>query len=681
MCLTINGRYNSAIFNALGTNEYSVLLAPEDFDFKNPPNYESVSESCVEDSAGKNIADFYSQASNFQRLNYTECIKHYAADFITDRGILILVTKDLTVSNESLRWIAMGNNRDSYMKDPFSWMCADLDATTSKPEYENCMQGHRNDLAVISMPWSYPLLNVTTPSRTLSTTTAYYHDYTTLYDFLKTLPQEKELQQYLNDPSHWENSTWAKNVTVHPIGTNCAKKQASYSGRPSYSLGNPQPKMPVDHCWSEKIEEKCQLLFSLPICLAVIGCNTVKVICMFLAAFDSQREILLTVGDAISSFLSNPEDRKGPRSWQRSLTKGELPANQSAQTIRKKKRWIKSESALNWIWTIMLYVHSTILFPEESTPNLYSCLGLLSTAGFLLNLGISALDEKYSNISFSTLWNLGFGTASSSTTIKLCGKGNCPQVIPIVLLANLPQALVSIAYFLYNKILTKMLLTAEYNVYAKHCKPLRVSWPKGLQRSTYYLSLPYRYSLPLLVAHTALHWLISQSLFLVEVILYDSHGIPIPTARLVTCGFSPIAIIFSIALFSVMICTFLGLGLKQFKTSIHLAGSRSIAISAACHPPPGGNDALKPVMWGEIPKEQLDPEAVSEEEPLRSTSSLGTGNHASDGDLGQYSNQRQENESQTRLLTEENGPVGGEDDTGYKPHCSFSSLEVITLKS
>lgn len=79
----------------------------------------------------------------------------------------------------------------------------------------------------------------------------------------------------------------------------------------------------------------------------------------------------------------------------------------------------------------------------------------------------------------------------------------------------MPQVLASIAYFLYNKILTYMLLTAEYNDYAEHCKPLRVSWPKGLQRSTYYSSLPYRYSIPLFVAHTALHGLISQRLFLV----------------------------------------------------------------------------------------------------------------------------------------------------------------------
>lgn len=130
-----------------------------------------------------------------------------------------------------------------------------------------------------------------------------------------------------------------------------------------------------------------------------------------------------------------------------------------------------------------------------------------------------------------------------------------------------------------------------------------------------------------------------------------------------------------------MICTLLGVGLRHFKTSMPLAGSCRITISSACHPPPGGNDALKPVMWGEIPQEQLDLQVVSEEEPLRSITSLGTEDHASDGDLGQYSNQGQENESRAQLLTEESGSVGGEDGTGYKPHYSFSSLEVITLKT
>lgn len=50
----------------------------------------------------------------------------------------------------------------------------------------------------------------------------------------------------------------------------------------------------------------------------------------------------------------------------------------------------------------------------------------------------------------------------------------------------------------------------------------------------------------------------------------------------------------------------LGLGFKHFKNSMPLAGSCSAAISVACHPPPGGGDALKPVMWGEMLKSPVN---------------------------------------------------------------------------
>lgn len=268
-----------------------------------------------------------------------------------------------------------------------------------------------------------------------------------------------------------------------------------------------------------------------------------------------------------------------------------------------------------------------------------------------------------------------------------------------VLLANCPQIPVSVAYFLYNNILTTMLLPAEYDGYAQQRKSLRVSWPKAHQRSTYYLTLPYRYSFPLMVAHALLHWLISQSLFYVQVLPFDARGNPAPKNQLVACGFSPIAIIFTMSLGGLMVCAILGVGMKRYKTNIPLAVSCSAAISAACHPPPGGGDPLKPIKWGEIPEQPARPdsrtssgeaETGEEEIALRSSSSL---RQESSLDIGRYhelsnvdgescltpdpSRQGQESHaSQVQLLTGENASSdGGEQSEG---HCSFSSLDVIT---
>jgi len=229
----------------------------------------------------------------------------------------------------------------------------------------------------------------------------------------------------------------------------------------------------------------------------------------------------------------------------------------------------------------------------------------------------------------------------------------------MVLLANTPQVIASIAYFFYNSMLTAMLLADEFNDYAAERKPLRVSWPKGYQRSAYYLSLPYRYSIPLMITHTILHWLVSQSVFFVEVILYDMTGNLTPE-RLITCGYSPMAIIFLISLGTLMTFPIIGLGFKHFKNNMPLAGSCSAAISAACHPPPGGGDALKPVMWGEVSKPPVKNKHMkisSQEDDGEATdhtlSWLNSKNYCAEENPD--SHQGQDNESQAHFLGENNG--------------------------
>lgn len=417
---------------------------------------------------------------------------------------------------------------------------------------------------------------------------------------------------------------------------------------------------------------------------------------MFLTARDNRREIFLTVGDAISSFLEKPdmttEGRclsskfsitKSSQKWSKSLDNNDFSPKKSIALLPDEKRWAKSVSILFWVMTITLYVHLGLLDLSISLLLISPVACSFSLSGFLLSLSTRNLTRNSKKATISALWNLGFGTTSPSATVHLCrDPQRCAKVIPMILLANSPQVPVSIAYFLYNNVLTIMLLAAEYNDYARQRKPLRVSWPRGLQRSTYYLSLPYRYSIPLLVSHMVLHWLVSQSLFYVEVLPYDFYGKPKPSRRLVTCGFSPIAIIFGIGLGSSMVFAILGLGLRRFQTNIPLAVSCSAAISAACHPPPGDGHALKPVMWGEIPKEQIThattcSEADDEETTLHSESSLDiVDRESNEDDSNSDTNQRQGDGSQAQLLTEEND--SGEEDCAENGHCSFSSRRVIT---
>lgn len=146
-----------------------------------------------------------------------------------------------------------------------------------------------------------------------------------------------------------------------------------------------------------------------------------------------------------------------------------------------------------------------------------------------------------------------------------------------------------------------MSFSGEWNDLAHFRRPLRVTSPRGSQRSTYFLSLPYTYIIPILATSSITHWILSQSLFLVAIDIFNSQGNANPTQSILTCGFSCIALIFLIAIGWLVLLAGVGLGLRRYKGGIPLAGSCSAAISAACHPLADDVDvALMPVQWGVV---------------------------------------------------------------------------------
>lgn len=153
----------------------------------------------------------------------------------------------------------------------------------------------------------------------------------------------------------------------------------------------------------------------------------------------------------------------------------------------------------------------------------------------------------------------------------------------------------------YNSLFTCMLLAEEWRGYGHKRKALRVTSASAEQRSTYLLQLPYRYSIPLLVASGSLHWLVSQSIFLARVTVLDDTGIEDPAQSIPTCGYSNIAIISVIAPGVLVVSVGIANGFRKFDSAMPSVGSCSATISAACHPPEGDlNASSKKVMWGVV---------------------------------------------------------------------------------
>jgi hypothetical protein len=173
------------------------------------------------------------------------------------------------------------------------------------------------------------------------------------------------------------------------------------------------------------------------------------------------------------------------------------------------------------------------------------------------------------------------------------------------LVANLPQLILSFAYFTYNALFTSMLAGLEWSQMAWQKESLRVSQnPQGEQQSSYFLQRPYRYAIPLLGFSAVMHWLISQSIFLIAV---EQFGVNYSTVY--TCGWSPLAVLLVIFGGVLMIAGVIGMGRRKYQPGMPLKGTNSAVIAAACYMA-GGEENMelerKKLKWGVVGKYDND---------------------------------------------------------------------------
>jgi hypothetical protein len=115
-------------------------------------------------------------------------------------------------------------------------------------------------------------------------------------------------------------------------------------------------------------------------------------------------------------------------------------------------------------------------------------------------------------------WTCGVSNTSAASSLRLMlNSERTRNRYTIIIFANLWQFLISILYIQCNALLTAFCVEAEWQSYSLSRKSLRVFSPKGLQRSTYFISIPLKYGLTLQLAFAFFHWILSQSVFLIEV--------------------------------------------------------------------------------------------------------------------------------------------------------------------
>ncbi|KAM7182945.1 hypothetical protein V8F33_013911 [Rhypophila sp. PSN 637] len=376
----------------------------------------------------------------------------------------------------------------------------------------------------------------------------------------------------------------------------------------------------MDYCLSER--------FSLPIMLIAIA----------IAIMLSKNEItLLTLGDAIASFLDRPDPttRGMCTLTMKDVKSGHWPDNPEPRRWQYSRhfRW---EAVGLWRWV---------------GSNVFTFM----TLGAFSILLYCAIDTTTTNPDLMSWYNLGFGAVSSSSLVRWDPKntrmpylhGGNTSLMRNVLLANSPQLLLSAMYLVYNQAYTCMTFADEWAAYfpqadnnnqspgfytAQPHKKLRLSRsldplpissihvqqsPQSSQPTTKLnLSLPLRYTIPILLISGVTHFLLSQSFFLVTISVYDANTSNLnstltsspESGTLMAVGFSPIAMIILFLVLSTSVLFLgLGLGFRRLKKGMPLVGSCSAALSAACHTIDGlgtyetGEEiarALQGVLWG-----------------------------------------------------------------------------------
>lgn len=154
-----------------------------------------------------------------------------------------------------------------------------------------------------------------------------------------------------DSPYDW----WCRPFPAASLGTDSVECRPYYdslvrgSSWENYSRNRWDLPNPVDHCLTRRVEEHCRLQFSLALLILVIICNFIKAACMILMVYRHDAQPLATLGDAVASFLKDPD----------STTQGDCIAPKDAFQRRewfrqprrwatKEVRWFRSSSSTRW---------------------------------------------------------------------------------------------------------------------------------------------------------------------------------------------------------------------------------------------------------------------------------------------------------------------------------------------
>jgi hypothetical protein len=227
-----------------------------------------------------------------------------------------------------------------------------------------------------------------------------------------------------------------------------------------------------------------------------------------------------------------------------------------------------------------------------------------STAISVTTLGTYCWYHVVAGISMSDRFKrFGLGTEDPATSIVSGTTGQPFQEgLPFavqVITANLPQVWSTIGYLTWNNQITRIWLEKEWRSFYQGHRLPRVSFDiddQGMQQARW-LQLPYWVTGVLMSVSILLHWLVSQTLFVVEIYFTDAS-----VASVFHLHYSPLAIIMVGSIASVLVFGITVYYFIPIKTWMPLmAGSTKIVLDSCVGLPRRGFPRAG-IGWGDISK-------------------------------------------------------------------------------
>ncbi|KAF5010439.1 hypothetical protein FDECE_3408 [Fusarium decemcellulare] len=368
---------------------------------------------------------------------------------------------------------------------------------------------------------------------------------------------------YISDPGG--NGMWVTNEAMNTfdVHSGLIVMDRSYVKAP-YQV------MDITGCWSEIYEAPCRLSIANTLLLIVcIMCLFKCLLCFIVLRLRvwGEENPLMTPGDAIASFIATPdEETKGMCT----LSMNDLKTTQKHSNSNSKYKWLQGPRPWKSI--------PKRTFGKAVPLNIW----ILSSALIGSSLIVAAVMLSLA-ISGQSLKDARFGHSPQNEDVASAGLENM-SLIELTMVANLPQLILSICYMSYNGLFTRMLAEFEWSKYSVEFRALRVTEPKGKQSATYRLQLPYRFSIPLIIVSTVLHWMYSNCIYVSN---YEAFRPQYPYPPEITVGlqFSSKAILIALVVSITVAITPIFLAFIRLPGITVISGGNSAVISAACHIP------------------------------------------------------------------------------------------------